>query len=427
VVTDLLLVLTGTVGLAGLVTLAVRAKEAFLAVAFSVAVAEAASSFGTSGVLVSGVQVRPTDVICAALLISFVYETRGRRPSGFARIISLLILLTAISVGRGAAVNGMQAALNDGRSFLYVIAGLAFAATNGRIRRRGLLRIIAAVAVVLGAAAAVRFATVGIGTSTGRILSTGEYVDGRALDASAALLLAMSMLLLASNGSRVKSVSRWQFGLALALAPVVLLLQHRTVWAATVFALGLLLVKGRVVRRTAPAVVLALPVAAVAALLLGGGATSEAIASSYTAAINPETSTLLYRVESWLPLLRTPEATTPEGILAGQPMGSGYARLVRGVLVDISPHNFYIQVFLRLGILGLLALVGCVLLLLRPRCADTAWPQHGAATMWALVAAVLFFCVTYAPGLEHALLLSATYLGLTSCAVVHGAPVQRAR
>jgi O-antigen ligase len=44
----------------------------------------------------------------------------------------------------------------------------------------------------------------------------------------------------------------------------------------------------------------------------------------------------------------------PENWLLGKPYGSGYERIVLGRLQEFSPHNYYVQLLLRLGSVGLL-------------------------------------------------------------------------
>jgi hypothetical protein len=90
----------------------------------------------------------------------------------------------------------------------------------------------------------------------------------------------------------------------------------------------------------------------------------------------------------------------------GSPFGSGYAREIavgtmHGI-VEVNPHNFYVQVFLRLGIVGLaLMVVIYARLLQRSRRLGDSW---GQATCFLLLTQLVFFS-TYPPSFEQGLLL----------------------
>ncbi|MFC9245978.1 hypothetical protein ACFT7S_18805 [Streptomyces sp. NPDC057136] len=90
-----------------------------------------------------------------------------------------------------------------------------------------------------------------------------------------------------------------------------------------------------------------------AALLLTaryGGGVAASLASS-----GEGDRTLMWRVDGGLDLL--PQLRTIQDWLVGLPFGSQYTRLMDGIVASVSPHNYYLQVLLRLGLVGLAALL----------------------------------------------------------------------
>jgi hypothetical protein len=64
-----------------------------------------------------------------------------------------------------------------------------------------------------------------------------------------------------------------------------------------------------------------------------------------------------WRNSSWQALISEAIAQGPATVIAGDPFGGGYLRQVaRGVWTTVSAHNWYVSIFLRLGIIGLIVL-----------------------------------------------------------------------
>ncbi|MEU5547919.1 hypothetical protein AB0G85_37375 [Streptomyces sioyaensis] len=72
------------------------------------------------------------------------------------------------------------------------------------------------------------------------------------------------------------------------------------------------------------------------------------------AASGQDDHTLVWRADGWLELL--PQLRTPLDWLIGLPFGTGYKRVMDGILVSLSPHNYFVQLLLRLGLIGVCAL-----------------------------------------------------------------------
>jgi O-antigen ligase len=68
------------------------------------------------------------------------------------------------------------------------------------------------------------------------------------------------------------------------------------------------------------------------------------------------TGSVIWRVEGWAVLL-SQWASSPLNWFTGEPFGTSFLRRVEGSEVVGSPHDFYIEILLRTGALGLLALL----------------------------------------------------------------------
>ena len=136
------------------------------------------------------------------------------------------------------------------------------------------------------------------------------------------------------------------------------LLNRRTVWLTMIIGIAVLMVRGRQLRRRAVAMVIGGVLLAVAAYVALGGSNGEESALRPAAG----TGTLDWRIEGWSALL---EGLSNIEWLIGEPLGSGFTRVVQGLEVETEPHNFYVTTLLRAGVVGLLALIALTFALLR--------------------------------------------------------------
>jgi hypothetical protein len=110
-------------------------------------------------------------------------------------------------------------------------------------------------------------------------------------------------------------------------------------------------------------------------------------------------STWQWRVTGWVQLIDRLHGVGDW--LLGLPFGSGYDRLMGGVVTDVHPHNFYVLMLLRVGLLGLVLLLVIVLASLRA-CGRTT---SVGLLMWLLAAGEVIYSLTYEPTLPDGLLL----------------------
>lgn len=168
---------------------------------------------------------------------------------------------------------------------------------------------------------------------------------------------------------------------------VVLLAQHRSVWgAAGVGMVAVLLWSGRTYIRQRVFVLLI----GAAWLALVGWISGVLDPSSNVDAVEAlDTRTYRWRTSSWQSLIDEAFNRGPVSVLGGEPFGTGYLRqLDTGLWTSASPHNWYVMVFLRLGLIGLFLLVAILISALAA--------SRGVASLWTFViAAVIVYGWSY--------------------------------
>ena len=140
------------------------------------------------------------------------------------------------------------------------------------------------------------------------------------------------------------------------------------------------------------------------------------------------TGTLDWRIEGWSELLDG-LSTDPVQWGIGEPMGSDFTREVQGSEVEAEPHNFYLAILLRAGVVGLLALIALTGGLLR-----ALWripPPGGEGGLLAsgvfpaLLAMQVVWFIAWKPGMEQGI-ITGLAVGLAACSR-GGVRVVRAR
>ena len=202
-----------------------------------------------------------------------------------------------------------------------------------------------------------------------------------------------------------------------ALLMNIVVLQHRSVWVATLVPMLLLLVLLRGVRRQSGRMPLVAAVASVLVVVavLGSGVLSgveSSVAEQAVSATSTTSGTFVSRVEGWRALLEQWSDSGPVGLLIGQPYGSGFERYQGGTwggtAVTYSPHNYFVSILLRTGLLGLSAFALLLWGLLRAGLvrSDTN-ARFGRPLVGAITASVLLYSIPYRPTTASGLLLGA--------------------
>jgi hypothetical protein len=358
------------------------------------------------------VRVTPGDVLLVVLLTAATARfLRMERLSVPQRLLVALLVLAGYSVLRGSLLFGMQDSVNGARRTLGFLAA-AFYFSTAEPRRELLDRIgwlWLWTAAGLSAIVLVRWAGNAAGL-TGGVFGGGGTMRVIGSDETLMLLqgafISLPLLLASKRG-----LVRW---VGPALLAFVVLLQHRTVWVIAMAGLPYLLFRQRALAR-GMVIALAASVAVMAVLVVtvlddAGDGVSEQLAQSAQSE-----DTFRWRVEGWRMILRDHGPEDPEEVIVGRPFGSSYARsFVPGYVVTVSPHNYYLEGFLRVGAAGVLLLLTLYVIAIR---GTTRAARHRVSSdnlllspnvLHILVATQLLYYVTYSPNTAQGLLLGLT-------------------
>ncbi len=200
--------------------------------------------------------------------------------------------------------------------------------------------------------------------------------------------------------------------LALLFGAFVLALQHRTVWVTTMAGIGVLgyaLSKARAgagLKMAAAALSLVVLVAVMATSLQG---VSGSIQSQAERAVSGGGTFYGGRVLSWVALLQEwAGSSSPITYLLGKPFGSGYERYTSEYAreaVTYQPHNYYVQLLYRGGLIGLVAFVWTLVNAFRALRQQLKDKQVFAPFLLGLFAALVLYYVPYGVSYDHAIFL----------------------
>jgi len=327
-----------------------------------------------AGIAVYGPDVFLTVTACtAATRLGRVRHNLGRSlvPVGF-------LAITGVNLYLGWSTYGVAAA-NDFRPTFYLLAAvagvLAFDMQRWRLR---LPTYVVWVSLALSIEAAYRWSTRGLGSSDELVYVDGTGQTTRALLASQAIVIALGAIISLYRWTETKRlqdllVAGW-------LLIVVALLQHRSVWAATVsgIAVGVVLARPDLrLRMLAAGFTGSVVLASLLSIGVGQTAVSHLEKSASTASLT--SGTFKFRTDSWTQLIRSSRDQGYAAVLLGQPFGSSMERSIEGHSVNVSAHNFYVSVYLRGGLVALVLLIALM----------ARWFRRGGPTFHAAVAVAL--------------------------------------
>jgi hypothetical protein len=175
----------------------------------------------------------------------------------------------------------------------------------------------------------------------------------------AAVALVQTMAWLRGTGARRAG---WHAATFIAF---VIIMQHRSVWiaAATGLLCVLYLERRQLPRRFTLLLGFVLVSTLLTAAAAGLGYLDELAASLVrsTVSMADQHGTFAARVDGWDRLVDSWMESSTRIIIFGFPFGHGYTRMYNGELIEFAPHNFYLDLVLRVGIVG-------ALLFLLPTC-----------------------------------------------------------
>lgn len=310
---------------------------------------------------VAGFRVGPADVVYSLILGAALFRfLRQERTSTGQRALLVFGIAAAISLVDGVAGGSIERSVNEFRTYLgFIGAALYFSTARMDLETRiGMFRAWLAAGVALGMIVVLRWmarlGAVDLGIFDATDVNSGFDATVRVLNGPHALMLTTCALILLLPGiERGIRLYPRERAVGIVLLIMSIALNRRTLWVALVVVLAVLLVRNRKVGLRVAAGAFALLTLFVVALPLFQGTPqpSEEVAQS----IN-DTDTLVWRFEGWMALLES-GPSTPDEIVLGLPFGTGYSRYIDGVERVSGPHNFYLQTYLRTGLLGLGAFV----------------------------------------------------------------------
>ena len=356
--------------------------------------------------LPGGIRVQLHDAVFALVLGAGILRMlRMPRFSSPQRWVVVLCIVLLLSVARGAMAFGPQHAIAEFRLFLAFISGALYFATfapsatlNDQIGKLWL-----AMSIPMMILVCLRWLDTLAGINLGVPAEQfGADAAIKVLNGPYTFFLANAALLTVPFWQGRDKRGRRLLRLGTVLLLFVVLLNRRTVWLTMIIGIAVLMVRGRRLRRRAVAMVIGGVLLAVAAYVALGGSSGE------DSALRPAagTGTLDWRIQGWTELLEG-MSNRPMEWLIGEPLGSGFTRVVQGLEVQAEPHNFYVTTLLRAGVVGLLALVALTFGLLR-----ALWrvPPGGGGGLLAtgvfpaLLAMQAVWFLTWIPGMEQGII-----------------------
>jgi hypothetical protein len=344
-----------------------------------------------------------TDIIATLVLgAAFARLLRVRRLNTYHRWLVLFIVLLLLSLVRGVLAFGIQTSVSGFRLMEFWIAAAVYFATvppshtvYDRIAKIWIWMTAPLMAIVMA-----RWLSVFAGIDPGvpRERYGGADAAIRVLDGPYTFFLAQGFVLTLPywrQGQRAQSIRI----VSILLLLFVVLLDRRTAWVALLAGIvTLMLHDRRLGRRAAWAVVTILGVVIGAySTLLRASTSGEPIAQAAS-----NTASAAWRIEGWVILLAQ-WAKSPANWFIGEPFGASFLRLIEGSEDSSGPHNFYIEVLLRTGVFGLLALfaltVGLLVATWRSSTEDAG--VFGSGVLAALLMMQLIWFMAWVPGIEQ--------------------------
>lgn len=367
-----------------------------------VLLAEFPSSFNIASV--GGMSIAFMDVYSVALLVIFALHFSSASHSSAFRIFFVFAILLGIAIVAGGVKYGLAPAFNESRQFLWMVSCVLWSTTinwRSAMMQRRLLWLLVLLGWFLVAIAVIRMINFGLSAYGDDLINAaGEAVDGRILISGQALMLLFS-LMAALALSRAPGVSKLWIPSACVFVVVLVLSQQRTVWAVAMAAATIALLVDR--RRKIKEFIQFGFFSLVIGILWAVGS-FDAVLPLLADALQ-DRRTYDGRNDGWMALMAQAVSSGPVVVLFGEPFGFGYARVEVGRLVLYSPHNWYLTIFLRLGLVGLVlyctAVAVCLVRLLR---------NSASHFLVVVVAALCVYSWTYSTPWYAAVLLGAAFV-----------------
>lgn len=312
-----------------------------------------------------------------------------------------VVLLASFALG--VLKHGTAAGV-EFRLFFYFWAGIwylmTFELTAEQLDK--MMRIYMAAAAVMVGVALFRWTTLAMGMDIVRYWNeSGRSL--RVLDSKQAFFLGQAFVI-GLYAYFNKTGPKWWGPFLPVLFVCIVVLQHRSVWAATLASIVIIfLLAGKVRSRALSTFLLAGVIGAAVLLPFVTGGKLEPVQQSLAHSveeIGQQRSTLMWRVQSWQVLIEQWAYGGPMVNMIGNPFGTGFSRYIDVAQNELTqnPHNHYVYVLLRVGLVGLFAMLAAYYMAVR-----ASWLQrHRSISLLvdgrlliALVAGQLLFFIAY--------------------------------
>lgn len=330
---------------------------------------------------------------------------RMRRPRGlqWPLIGVAVMVLGATAVGVHEFGGGAPLGF---REELYFIIPALFASTLKRHEVTGMLRGFWRFGLWMAVLGAVRWFLLALGVNIGLAPTSNGFEIARVINAGATLTVGAAAAMGTWRWLHDRS-TRWYMPIVIVgMLVVVLFAQNRSVWVATAVMLLIVFVgaSGRIWLRTGAA--LALGSLIVLVEIFGPGDTGTVGGSLTYAATNH--GTWAWRLQRWHDVWSTHAARGPGAIIFGSGYGHAWVSGAVGVW-QVSPHNGYIQIAVRIGLVGAILLFGTYAAVVT-RLGRTQ--DASSRVLWVLTIGVLVYFIPYWYDLWSGLLLGASVASL---------------
>jgi len=369
-----------------------------------------------------GVNIFAQDVVAVVLVAASVLRilANTRNISGLASIFWLMFgVLIAFSLLRGFGPYGTNAVVESRPHWYYWSAALyfmTFRPTSANLRRLCLVWIL--VGGVLGLLVLFRWVSDALGLSD--YSAVGAGIPLRVVNAQTACFIAFSAI--SALYLYIKRPKNWLILLSVGLFFIVVVLQHRSAWTATMAGLSVLLLLERkhLSGMTSLGAGAILVVSGLIAVTLfstqWGGSAVQGISNSFSSATDLSGGTGYDRLVIWQTMTTRWAESGISTWLFGFPYGIDYVLYIldpRGHLLDVtfSAHNFYVQLLYNTGAAGIAFASGAWVttvgkLFVRVRQLGTRYQGQGYdSLLLVLVAASLVFFLTYQGSDFHGIIL----------------------
>ena len=314
----------------------------------------------------------------------------------FGAVLFLSFVLGVLQYGTQAGV--------EFRTFFYFWAGIWYLMTFHltTVQLDKILRVYMVAAMVMVALALFRWLAMALGLDIVRYWNEGG-ASLRVFNASQTYFLAQAFLVGLYAYLNKTGPIWWRATLPILFVCIVML-QHRTVWAVTLASVAIIfLLSGKVRSKAISTFVLAgvLGTAVLIPFVAGGqlDTVQRSLAHSVEE-VGQKNSTMAWRVESWKTLIEQWAYGGPVVNMIGKPFGAGFSRYIELAQSELTqnPHNHYVYTLLRVGLVGLVAMLAVYYMTLRSMWKNRRQPSMHVLDpklLIALVVGQIMFFISY--------------------------------